>query len=430
MIIYQGLKRRKIHDFITLSFYRETLFPFAFYSGFSVFFLIEIVQNLAFSNFRHGVSLDAMELGRFTQLIGGVGICIICGERVVSVLRHTFTKKVSFYFSTASYIALIMCLVGDNPLVIIVLLFSSVHAALITTKQNAPVSLLFGLVVLVIQLMNQNLVEGFVPLAAFALFKSLFFLGESYDRLYRKAANRLNDSATMVASLSHENTQLHERFEISVRNIISDERTRIAREIHDTIGHSLTSLLRQVEILEALNRHGENGNGSANAEQAKQLKNFNNMLRSSIDDMRLEVRSLRKEREQSDWLQNYDNLCNTFSESAHVDVKFLLYDTLPNLPDKTGRGVYRIIQEALTNSLRHGHAHDVQVMMGMDEKKAMMYLKISDNGLGATMVKPGNGLSGIMERAEQMGGYVAWRTEYLSGFDLGVEIPLADTDER
>ena len=69
-------------------------------------------------------------------------------------------------------------------------------------------------------------------------------------------------------------------------------------------------------------------------------------------------------------------------------------------------------------------------MMRLDGDRRTLNLKVSDTGPGSIEVRPGSGLNGIVERIQQPGGYVAWRTEYMSGFDLGVEIPLDGKDEK
>ena len=430
MIIFRGLQRRKLHDFITLNFYRETLFPFVVYAGFASFFLVVFIQRLSVTIGRGFVLLDTIQVEQFVELIASAIILLVCLSRVYSTLTQSISNQISHYGAALSFIALILCVVRETPETLFFLLFAALHAALITNRKNAVFTALFGAAVFVVLVANENLVAWIASFVAFLLFKFFFTTGATYDTLYRRVSARLNETAGMVANLTHENEQLHGKFEMSVNNIISAERSRIAREIHDTVGHSLTTLLRRVEIFRELNKQNNNGDTPSSPDIEGQMVDFEDVIRTSIEEMRSEVSGLRTRDEPVNWIRSYKNLCDTFAECSQINVKFVIYDELPGLTSRTGRAVYRIIQEGLTNSLRHGHAGDVMVMIGLDADKRAMMIKISDDGLGSISIRPGSGLSGITERVQQLHGYVAWKTEYLSGFDLGVEIPLADNDEE
>jgi signal transduction histidine kinase len=77
----------------------------------------------------------------------------------------------------------------------------------------------------------------------------------------------------------------------------------------------------------------------------------------------------------------------------------------------------------LTNAYRHGRASAVDIVVGIRGRN--LYIRISDNGIGGSKLVPGNGLTGMKERVNHLGGSIVWQTMPHKGFDIGVRIPLA-----
>ena len=195
---------------------------------------------------------------------------------------------------------------------------------------------------------------------------------------------------------------------------LNSERRRIAREIHDTVGHSLTAVLVQLRTARELMRVRP---GQVTA----YLEEIEVAVRDALRETRQEVRSLR-EREpiQVSWRQ----LCMKFAECTGVRVDLGILDDLGAVTDGVGETVFRVIQEALTNAIRHGRATKVDVRLRL-KPTGQLLLRISDNGGGALHVQPGSGLRGMRERIDELRGEVAWETLPKRGFDLGIVIPAA-----
>ncbi|WP_449538256.1 sensor histidine kinase [Ferdinandcohnia sp. Marseille-Q9671] len=129
------------------------------------------------------------------------------------------------------------------------------------------------------------------------------------------------------------------------------ERTAIARDIHDSVGHKLTALLMQLEILSI--QHG--------AENYKELKE---LAKDSLEETRYAVRAL-KEREHEGFATILQLIKKLESES-HIMVQFttrqgVLSERLTNVQSVV---LYRVIQEGLTNAMRHAHSREIQVELG------------------------------------------------------------------
>lgn len=195
------------------------------------------------------------------------------------------------------------------------------------------------------------------------------------------------------------------------------ERTRVAREIHDSVGYTLTALLIQVQAAQDILRADP-------AALGRRLERLEDLIRSSIQDVREEVSELRDESVvERSGSNRWRRLCESFSEGTGVRVRTAIPDDFEQVPPGISELVYRITQEALTNSYRHGAADLIDVSMAWDSAAARILVRISDNGQGVRTVNPGNGLRGMRERTDEIGGSVVWQTEEGKGFDLGVEIP-------
>ena len=213
------------------------------------------------------------------------------------------------------------------------------------------------------------------------------------------------------------NVRLQNSLRRSEHADLDNERRRIAREIHDTVGHSLTAVLVQVRTVRELMRVRPQQVGDY-------LDEIETSMRDTVRKTREEVRFLR-EREpiQVSWQVRWRQLCMKFAEctGAHVDLAIL--DDLGKVPDRMGETIFRIVQEALTNAIRHGRATKVDVRLRTTQYRELL-LRISDNGCGALGVEPGSGLSGMRERVAELRGEVAWETAPNRGFDIGVVIPV------
>jgi signal transduction histidine kinase len=83
--------------------------------------------------------------------------------------------------------------------------------------------------------------------------------------------------------------------------------------------------------------------------------------------------------------------------------------------------IYRIIQEAITNSIRHGEATEIDIKIDKTDKDALM-ITVSDNGKGCKTISEGYGLKGIKERVQLLEGKMATHSEYGKGFELALTL--------
>lgn len=208
---------------------------------------------------------------------------------------------------------------------------------------------------------------------------------------------------------------------------VAAERARIARELHDVVAHNVSVIVVHAD-----------GAGYAidgNPEQARQaIQTISTTGRRALTEMRRLVGVLRDDAsgEESHAPQPGLAQLGELIENARASglpTEFATYGTPRDLPEGAQLVIYRIVQEALTNTLKHGGPGTratVEIGFDTDEIK----LKIADDGRGASTlhVQGGHGLIGMRERVAMYGGAVKAAPKIGGGFHVFARIPV-DQDE-
>jgi signal transduction histidine kinase len=195
------------------------------------------------------------------------------------------------------------------------------------------------------------------------------------------------------------------------------ERRRLARELHDETGQALTSILLGLRAVD------EAGSGEA---VAKAVGDLRELVVATLQDVRrLAVQLRPKALDDFGLVPALERLVQTFSESSGiaVDLEAQLGET--RLPSEVETTLYRIVQEALTNVVKHAEADKVSILLV--RRDAAVTAVIEDNGRGFAPdpVKTDSlGLEGMRERAELHDGRLTIEASPGSGTTLAVEIPL------
>ncbi len=223
--------------------------------------------------------------------------------------------------------------------------------------------------------------------------------------------NALRDlNAEKQRELELANRELLQSKDFEVHAATLEERNRIARELHDSIGHVLTSALLQTGALIAT--CPDESMKEPLTDLKKSLSDGMNQVRSSIHDLY---------EESEDLYTSVQAVLRTFS---FCPVK-LLYN-LDTVPDRTIRNAFiAIIKESLSNIARHSDA--TEVIVSLREHPAIYQLSVRDNGnvIGETVgdleKSRGMGLLGIEKRVEQLKGNVVFRKQ--GGFEVFLSVP-------
>lgn len=205
--------------------------------------------------------------------------------------------------------------------------------------------------------------------------------------------------------------------EVSRLSVV-EERNRIARDIHDTIGHNMTALIMQLQMAEHLYREDR-------ARAQELLEGAVNTARNSLSGIREVVETLIGGGAEIFYEDAVRLLVSEFSEKTGAEIKFDAAGEERSRKDPAVcMALYRIVQEALTNAVRHGKATEISVGIDYLPKEVRFYIR--DNGNGHGEFKEGFGLKGIRERAEACGGEV----NYESGQGFTVRGVLYQEDKN
>ncbi len=215
--------------------------------------------------------------------------------------------------------------------------------------------------------------------------------------------------------LAHINAELvaaRSKLEAASRNA---ERVRIARELHDLLGHHLTALNLNLEAAEHLIRDPVGLQPVARAHAVARLL---------LADVRDAVGSMRDAAPTDLATAGRALLADLPGLQVHVNFD----PAMPPLEPDRSRALLRCLQEVATNTLRHAGAS--QLWVRLEGCSQGVRLEARDDGRGANTVHPGNGLCGMRERLEGLGGSLEVQTAPGQGFDVRAWLPVTSRGER
>jgi signal transduction histidine kinase len=184
------------------------------------------------------------------------------------------------------------------------------------------------------------------------------------------------------------------------------ERLRISRDLHDIIGHQLTALALELEVAS----HHSDGETATHVTRARSIaKDLLRDVRDAVGELRTGAEGLEP------------TLRELVTELPGLTVDLSVDERAP-LDEASAVTLVRCVQEVLTNTLRHADADHLAISVVVDE--AGVRLDARDNGHGTAELVPGNGLNGLRERVEQLGGEVALQTAAGRGFAVIARVPV------
>lgn len=224
-----------------------------------------------------------------------------------------------------------------------------------------------------------------------------------------------NENISQELSMIHQvNQELQNYAAITEKIGENNERKRLAREIHDTLGHALTGIAAGVDACIAMI--------DINPQATKQqLQLVSKVVRQGIGDVRNSLNKLRPGAlEEQGFKEAIEKMIEEFASVSDLDIEFQYDVDKLDLENTKEDILFRIIQESITNALRHGGASHIDIHFYQEEK--ILFLKIQDNGQGCEDIHYGFGLKQMEERVAIINGEVEFDGH--NGFRTIVKIPL------
>jgi signal transduction histidine kinase len=195
----------------------------------------------------------------------------------------------------------------------------------------------------------------------------------------------------------------------------ANERNRLAREIHDTLGHYLTVIHVQLEAARAvIGAEPERGLLAINRAQA--------LAKDGLAAVRQSVKALREDSRVEGIAEQLASLVEAVRDESFA-ATFSTTGAPRPVTAAVALALHRTALEALTNVRKHAAARLVEIVLAF-RPDGRVHLRVHDDGKGAPRLDGGFGLTGIRERAEQLGGSVAYHTAAGQGFTLDMELPV------
>jgi signal transduction histidine kinase len=213
--------------------------------------------------------------------------------------------------------------------------------------------------------------------------------------------------------------------EAAARLAVAEERARIARELHDVVAHAVSVMVLQVGAV----RHKL---PDAMADDRDALRGVERAGRTALTEMRRLLAAMRRDGDEVEFTPQpgLDGLDALLEEVGRAGLPVELHvdgEPIP-LPRGVDLSAYRIVQEGLTNALKHAHASTVDVTVRYRPEE--LEIEVRDDGLGSSTTDGlGHGLVGVHERVKIYGGEMAAGTAAEGGFLLSTRLPIAE-DER
>ncbi|MBX9097782.1 sensor histidine kinase [Streptococcus gordonii] len=212
---------------------------------------------------------------------------------------------------------------------------------------------------------------------------------------------------------SQANRELNSYLALSEKIAEDRERKRIAREIHDTLGHALTGISAGIDAVKVL--------VDIDTNRAKeQLNNVSVVVRDGIRDVRGSLNKMRPGALENNTLKEaLIKIIREYEAISNLEIHLCYEWDNIDLDIAKEDIVFRVIQESITNSVRHGHAKTIWIEL-LEEDEAYV-MTIQDDGVGFDELRYGYGLKQMQERLMIIGGSV--RFENRDGFYTYIEIP-------
>lgn len=214
--------------------------------------------------------------------------------------------------------------------------------------------------------------------------------------------------------LQYANLQMEEYARKSILNAEMQERNRLAREIHDTLGHSLTGIITGLDACVTLMDVAPDA-------VKEQLKDIADVARKGMTDVRRSVKALRPDAlEKLELSKALEQMMEEMRRTSRVEIDYCCTAELSHYNKDEEEIIYRIVQESITNAIRHGRAS--KIMIAISREYNVMHIWVKDNGVGCEHIEKGFGLHHMEERIKMLHGSLDYYVD--NGFVLEAGIPI------
>ncbi len=241
----------------------------------------------------------------------------------------------------------------------------------------------------------------------FIIFMSVYAVGQLQENKY------ISKKLMMISIV---NKKLQKYAVVTEKIGENNERKRLAREIHDTVGHALAGVAAGIDACIVM--IDSNPKATKN-----QLKVISKVVRQGMVDVRKSLNRLRPGAlEKQGFKEAIEKMIEDFGSLSEVNIRLDYRLKNVDLENTTEDILFRIIQESMTNSVRHGGASLIKISLYKEKDNFCLYIK--DNGIGCSKISYGFGLKQMKERVAIINGRIKF--DGTDGFAVMVKIPISE----
>lgn len=264
------------------------------------------------------------------------------------------------------------------------------------------------------------------PLLISRSLNSALLLGVGYaiQKMYLShyGMKQLYDENLRVYRLLKEQNKALEQYSNQVEKLtLVEERNRLARELHDTVGHTFTSVIMGMDAVSYLLE-------VAPDKARAKLDVLRQVARDGLDEVRRNIHEIAPPSEDGTFIQQIESLAREFSLHTGTQVTLKVTGAEYSLSTQAQLTLTRCLQEALTNAKRHGLAAVVEA--GLEYTDRQVILTIADNGVGTEQIQAGFGLTAMRERLEALQGSLSFTSAKDQGSTLTCTVPTRSRLDR
>lgn len=247
----------------------------------------------------------------------------------------------------------------------------------------------------------------------------IFFAAQVFILIFTQMAVNEQKAREKLEKLASDLSEANQRLSEYAKQVhelaVTQERNRFAREIHDGLGHSLTTINMQINAASVVARR--------DPEKAiYMLENAQKLTAEALIDVRNSVYALRKDAEEIEDLPSRIQRLVDTTKAPEREVIFSLIGSPRIISPQVDLTIYRTAQEAINNAQKHSSASKIEVLLDYSKEDSIT-LKVKDNGVGAEKIHNGFGLIGIQERVRLLNGNVEIQNEPGKGFVVKIVVP-------
>ncbi|HWR67061.1 MAG TPA: sensor histidine kinase [Bellilinea sp.] len=247
----------------------------------------------------------------------------------------------------------------------------------------------------------------------------IFVAGLIFIVVFTQMALNEEASRREVERLLNELTAVNQRlreYAIQAEDLATvKERNRLAREIHDGLGHYLTTIFMQIQAVRAVI---DNDKGRADSILAK----AQNLTHEALADVRQSVAALRSPIDNHELLTEMIGGLLEGARNAGIEPELIVTGDEPELNPQTRWTLYRAAQEGISNTCKHAMASHLWIKLDFSQD-ACVQLDVEDNGIGPGDYKEGFGIMGLKERVSSVGGELQIGSSSSGGFEFNIKVP-------